>query len=143
VLAAVTASSTSSRCLTGSCRSSPGTVSPRSCNRCTQRRTHRGDHSDNWSRRLGTERADQAWRCHDLHRAGTAVILGFDWPVVPFDPWPISTAAQLRRPWNRPDPRRVARGYRADPSVWAADPMSVRAEELATLPIELSTVEAA
>ncbi|HET6876031.1 MAG TPA: amidohydrolase [Jatrophihabitans sp.] len=63
----------------------------------------RGDHSDNWSRRLGTERASRAWRCGDLLRSGARLSLGSDWPIAPFDPRPIMAAAQLRRPWDRPE----------------------------------------
>jgi hypothetical protein len=58
----------------------------------------RADHSDNWSRRLGDERADRAWRCRDLLDAGATLVLGSDWPIAPFDPRGILAAAQLRRP---------------------------------------------
>lgn len=100
------------------------------------------------------------------------MILGSDWPIAPFGPRPIMAAAQLRRPWNRPDRvpvapsqaltaeqalagytlgraqvvgaehlGRVGAGCRADLTVWAADPVRVRPEELATLPIELTVVD--
>ncbi|MFE3288330.1 amidohydrolase, partial [Streptomyces sp. NPDC059233] len=36
----------------------------------------RADHTDNWSRRLGEERASRAWRCRDLRDAGAVVVLG-------------------------------------------------------------------
>src|SRR5262249_5711237 len=36
------------------------------------------DHPDNWSARLGGERADRAWRCRDLRDAGVPVVLGSD-----------------------------------------------------------------
>lgn len=58
----------------------------------------RADHSDNWSQRLGAERADRAWRCADLRRAGVTLALGSDWPVAPYDPRAIMADAQLRRP---------------------------------------------
>ncbi|NKE61964.1 amidohydrolase family protein, partial [Lentzea sp. PSKA42] len=45
----------------------------------------KADHTDNWSVRLGTERAARAWRCRDLRDAGVPVVLGSDWPVAPFD----------------------------------------------------------
>src|SRR5262249_35449499 len=38
----------------------------------------RADHTDNWSARLGGERADRAWRCRDLRDAGVPVVLGSD-----------------------------------------------------------------
>jgi predicted amidohydrolase YtcJ len=63
----------------------------------------RADHSDNWSRRLGDERADQGWRCRDLLDAGACVTLGSDWPVAPFDPREIMSVAQTRRPLARPE----------------------------------------
>ena len=68
----------------------------------------RADHSDNWSRRLGTERANRAWRCRDILDAGATLVIGSDWPVAPFDPRGILAAAQLRRPADRPDLAPVA-----------------------------------
>ena len=61
------------------------------------------DHSDNWSRRLGAERADRAWRCADVLAGGGVLTLGSDWPIAPFDPRTVLAAAQLRRPPARPD----------------------------------------
>jgi predicted amidohydrolase YtcJ len=63
----------------------------------------RADQSDNWSRRLGPERANLAWRTKDLRDAGAVVALGSDWPIAPFDPRSIIAAAQTRRPAGRPD----------------------------------------
>jgi predicted amidohydrolase YtcJ len=63
----------------------------------------RADHTDNWSARLGQERADRAWRCRDLRDAGVPVVLGSDWPVAPFDPRRVLADAQLRRPAGEPD----------------------------------------
>lgn len=57
----------------------------------------RADQSDNWSTRLGPERANNAWRCADLRSAGTTLALGSDWPIAPFEPLPILADAQLRR----------------------------------------------
>lgn len=54
------------------------------------------DHTDNWSRRLGPDRARRAWRCADLLRAGTPLVLGSDWPIAHYDPREILAAAQLR-----------------------------------------------
>jgi predicted amidohydrolase YtcJ len=58
----------------------------------------RADHSDNWSQRLGDERADRAWRCRDLVDAGATLVLGSDWPIAPYDPRLTLAAAQHRRP---------------------------------------------
>ena len=63
----------------------------------------RADHTDNWSTRLGADRADRAWRCRDLHDAGVPLVLGSDWPVAPFDPRRVLADAQLRRPAGEPD----------------------------------------
>ncbi|MEU6294012.1 amidohydrolase [Streptomyces erythrochromogenes] len=58
----------------------------------------RADHTDNWSRRLGEERAARAWRCRDLWDAGATVVLGSDWPIAPFPPLGVMAGARHRRP---------------------------------------------
>ncbi|MEB8339738.1 amidohydrolase [Streptomyces endophyticus] len=58
----------------------------------------RADHSDNWSRRLGEERAGRAWRCRDLWDAGASVVLGSDWPIAPYPPLEVLAGARHRRP---------------------------------------------
>jgi predicted amidohydrolase YtcJ len=58
----------------------------------------KADGSDNWSRRLGEERAALAFRTSDLVRAGVPLALGSDWPVAPSDAPGILADAQLRRP---------------------------------------------
>ncbi|EWS94743.1 hypothetical protein SSIG_05414 [Streptomyces filamentosus NRRL 11379] len=58
----------------------------------------RADHTDNWSRRLGEERASRAWRCRDLWDAGARVVLGSDWPIAPFPPLGVMAGARHRRP---------------------------------------------
>ena len=70
----------------------------------------RADHSDNWSTRLGTERANQAWRCRDLRDAGVILGLGSDWPIAPFAPLPIMADAQLRRRSGSPDQEPIVPG---------------------------------
>ena len=70
----------------------------------------RADHSDNWSTRLGTERANNAWRCADLRAAGTTLGLGSDWPIAPFEPLPILADAQLRRRSGHRDEQPVVPG---------------------------------
>ncbi|MFG2884102.1 amidohydrolase [Streptomyces sp. NPDC048297] len=58
----------------------------------------RADHTDNWSRRLGEERAGRAFRCRDLWEAGARVVLGSDWPIAPFPPLQVMAGARHRRP---------------------------------------------
>ncbi|MFF9843130.1 amidohydrolase [Streptomyces sp. NPDC013740] len=58
----------------------------------------RADHTDNWSRRLGEERASRAWRCRDLWDSGATVVLGSDWPIAPFPPLGVMAGARHRRP---------------------------------------------
>ncbi|RFU86081.1 amidohydrolase [Streptomyces triticagri] len=58
----------------------------------------RADHTDNWSRRLGEERAARAWRCRDLWDAGADVVLGSDWPIAPYPPLTVMAGARHRRP---------------------------------------------
>ncbi|MFC8585635.1 amidohydrolase [Streptomyces sp. NPDC057217] len=58
----------------------------------------RADHTDNWSRRLGEERASRAWRCRDLVDSGATVVLGSDWPIAPFPPLGVMAGARHRRP---------------------------------------------
>ncbi|MDQ0827616.1 putative amidohydrolase YtcJ [Arthrobacter sp. B2I5] len=62
----------------------------------------RADQTDNWSTRLGKERADRGWRSADLRSAGVTLALGSDWPVAPFEPLPILADAQLRRRSGHP-----------------------------------------
>ncbi|NBE53267.1 amidohydrolase [Streptomyces boluensis] len=58
----------------------------------------RADHTDNWSRRLGEERAGRAWRCRDLWDSGATVVLGSDWPIAPYPPLAVMAGARHRRP---------------------------------------------
>ena len=125
----------------------------------------RADGTDNWSRRLGPERAAQGWRCADIVRTGGVVILGSDWPVAPFDPRLTLVAATLRRspvdleaPAVQPlqamtvvealaactiAPAWVAKssggqvrpGADADFTVFQADPLTVALADLGSLPV--------
>ena len=131
----------------------------------------RADHSDNWSRRLGPERAGRAWRCRDILDAGAVLTLGSDWPIAPFDPRVVMAAARLRRPASRPDLApvgpsqaltgeqalhgytaapavtagtrggRVAPGYLADLTAFGADPCRTTAEELPGVAVLLTVVD--
>ena len=62
-----------------------------------------GDGSDEWTRRLGTERAARAFRTRDLLDAGAQVALGSDWPVASVDPRVGMAWARLRRTPGVPD----------------------------------------
>ncbi len=131
----------------------------------------RADHSDNWSRRLGPERAGRAWRCRDILDAGAVLALGSDWPIAPYDPRGVMAAARLRRPASRPDLApvgpgqaltgvqalygytaapavtagtrggRVAPGYLADLTAFGADPCRTPAEELPGVAVLLTVVD--
>lgn len=131
----------------------------------------RADHSDEWSRRLGGERADRAWSCKDIHTAGATLVLGSDWPIAHFDPRHVLASARLRRlPGTDTAPiaptqaitgiaalegmtrnaaivageqtqaGRIARGYRADLTSFAVDPVNAPADEVAEAPITLTMV---
>jgi predicted amidohydrolase YtcJ len=63
----------------------------------------RADHTDNWSRRLGDERAHHAWRTRDLVEAGVVVALGSDWPIAGFDARAGLAEARVRRPAGHPE----------------------------------------
>ena len=63
----------------------------------------KADHSDNWSQRLGPERAGRAFRTRDLREAGARLALGSDWPVAPHDPRAVMADARLRRTAGNPD----------------------------------------
>jgi predicted amidohydrolase YtcJ len=63
----------------------------------------RADQTDNWSHRLGPERAGRAWRTRDLRAAGARLALGSDWPIAPYDPRGVLADAQLRRPHGHPE----------------------------------------
>jgi predicted amidohydrolase YtcJ len=133
----------------------------------------RADHSDNWSTRLGHERADRAWRCRDLVDAGAVLTLGSDWPIAPFDPCGVMAEAQLRRPADLPDRApvapgqaltarqalhgyttapalaasaehhsgRIAPGYRANLTAFAASPLRTPAADLPGIPVTLTVVD--
>ena len=75
----------------------------RACSRRTAPTIPAPTTRDNWSTRLGTERANDAWRCADLRAAGTTLGLGSDWPIAPFEPLPILADAQLRRRSGQPE----------------------------------------
>jgi predicted amidohydrolase YtcJ len=63
----------------------------------------RADHGDEWSKRVGKERADRAWRCRDLRDAGATLVLGSDWPIAHYDPRQVLATARLRRLPGQPE----------------------------------------
>jgi len=63
------------------------------------------DRADNWSRRLGADRCDRAFRTRDLLDSGAHVALGSDWPVARFDPREGLAATRLRRRPGAPERR--------------------------------------
>ncbi len=62
-----------------------------------------GDRSDEWTRRLGPERAARGWRAADAAAAGALLPLGSDWPVAQADPRLQLGYARLRRLPGRPE----------------------------------------
>ncbi|MHC6175909.1 amidohydrolase [Glutamicibacter sp. X7] len=58
----------------------------------------KADGSDDWSTRLGRDRAARAWCTRDVLDAGAILALGSDFPVAPYPVLPIMADAQLRRP---------------------------------------------
>jgi predicted amidohydrolase YtcJ len=62
-----------------------------------------GDQSDLWSRMLGPERCERAFRTRDLADSGAIVALGSDWPVARFDPRRGMGWARLRREPGEPE----------------------------------------
>ena len=58
----------------------------------------RADHADEWSRRLGEDRANRAWACRDVREAGGVLVLGSDWPIAHYDARAVLSFARSRRP---------------------------------------------
>ncbi|MFI8290780.1 amidohydrolase [Streptomyces sp. NPDC085614] len=123
----------------------------------------RADRSDEWSRRLGAERAARAWRCRDLRDAGAYLALGSDWPIAHHDARQVLAIA--RAPRGAASERtgltglmalegmtthaafaageeavagRIAPGLRADLTAFAGDPVEAPADETARLPVRLT-----
>ncbi|MFE2522766.1 amidohydrolase [Streptomyces sp. NPDC059382] len=123
----------------------------------------RADHSDEWSKRLGDDRAARAWRCRDLRDAGAVLALGSDWPIAHHDARQVLATA--RRPLGAASAGaaltglmalegmtshaalaageektagRVAAGFRADLTAFALDPVDAAPDEVAAAPIRLT-----
>jgi predicted amidohydrolase YtcJ len=63
----------------------------------------KADGSDDWSHRLGPERAARAWRVRDYWEAGAALALGSDWPIAQNDARIGLAWSMLRRRPGDPD----------------------------------------
>ncbi|MET9078781.1 amidohydrolase [Streptomyces sp. NPDC004232] len=123
----------------------------------------RDDGTDEWSRRLGGERAGRAWRLRDLREAGATLALGSDWPIAHHDVRAVLATA--RRPKGAAAHRpgltplqalegctshaaaaagesdvagRIAPGCRADLTALAVDPVRAPGDELAAAPVALT-----
>ncbi|WP_405853239.1 amidohydrolase [Streptomyces sp. NBC_00090] len=123
----------------------------------------RADHTDEWSKRLGEERAARAWRCRDLREAGAHLALGSDWPIAHHDARQVLATA--RAPRGAASARhgltglmalegmtthaalaageeavagRIAPGYRADLTAFTVDPVEAPADEVEQAPIRLT-----
>ncbi|MFF3403621.1 amidohydrolase [Streptomyces sp. NPDC002659] len=121
------------------------------------------DHSDEWSLRLGEERASRAWRLRDLRDAGAVVALGSDWPIAHYDARTVLATA--RAPRGAASARAgltgtqalegctthaalaageatiagcIAEGFRADLTALGLDPVQAPADEIAQAPVPLT-----
>lgn len=123
----------------------------------------RADRSDEWSKRLGEERAGRAWRCRDLRDAGAYLALGSDWPIAHYDARQILATAQAPRgaasarhgltglmalegltthaavaAGEEAFAGRIAPGYRADLTAFTVDPVTAPADETEQAPVRLT-----
>ncbi|OIJ68117.1 amidohydrolase [Streptomyces mangrovisoli] len=123
----------------------------------------RADGTDEWSRRLGADRAGRAWRLRDLRDAGATVALGSDWPIAHHDVRQVLATAQgprgaasaragltglealegctthaARAAGEQDVAGRIAPGFRADLTALGVDPVTAPADELAEAPVRLT-----
>lgn len=123
----------------------------------------RADHTDEWSKRLGDERAARAWRCRDLRDAGAVLALGSDWPIAHYDARQVLATARAPRgaagagrsltglmslegctthaavaAGEQAVSGRVAPGLRADLTAFGLDPVEAPADEVAEAPVRLT-----
>lgn len=64
---------------------------------------NQADQTDPWSRALGPERSNRAFRTRDIWDSGALVCLGSDWPVARFDPRLGMGWCRLRREPGHPE----------------------------------------
>ncbi|MCX5378666.1 amidohydrolase [Streptomyces sp. NBC_00091] len=123
----------------------------------------RADHTDEWSKRLGDERAGRAWRCRDLRDAGAVLALGSDWPIAHHDARQVLATALRPRgaasggrfltglmalegmtshaalaAGEHAVAGRIAPGCRADLTAFTLDPVTAAPDELAQAPVRLT-----
>ncbi|MEV8305846.1 amidohydrolase [Streptomyces flavidovirens] len=123
----------------------------------------RADHTDEWSKRLGDERAARAWRCRDLRDAGAVLALGSDWPIAHYDARQVLATARAPRgaaeagrsltglmslegctthaavaAGEQEVSGRIAPGLRADLTAFGLDPVEAPADEVAEAPVRLT-----
>ncbi|MGW0311932.1 amidohydrolase [Streptomyces flavidovirens] len=123
----------------------------------------RADHTDEWSKRLGDERAARAWRCRDLRDAGAVLALGSDWPIAHYDARQVLATARAPRgaaeagrsltglmslegctthaavaAGEQDVSGRIAPGLRADLTAFGLDPVEAPADEVAEAPVRLT-----
>ncbi|MBT2528587.1 amidohydrolase [Streptomyces sp. ISL-99] len=123
----------------------------------------RADHTDEWSKRLGDERATRAWRCRDLRDAGAVLALGSDWPIAHYDARQVLATARVPRgaaeagrsltglmslegctthaavaAGEQDVSGRIAPGLRADLTAFGLDPVEAPADEVAEAPVRLT-----
>lgn len=126
----------------------------------------KGDHSDEWSKRLGDARAARAWRTRDLRDAGAVLALGSDWPIAHYDARKVLAMAQVPEGAAGPaqgltglealegvtshaaiaagqaaEGGRIAVGLRADLTVLGLDPVTAPADEVAKAPVVLTVTD--
>ncbi|MBT2482877.1 amidohydrolase [Streptomyces sp. ISL-94] len=123
----------------------------------------RADHTDEWSKRLGGDRAARAWRCRDLRDAGAVLALGSDWPIADYDARQVLVTARSPLGAASAGPAltglmalegltshaalaageervagRIAPGCRADLTAFGLDPVTAPPDELAEAPVRLT-----
>ncbi|MFI1867804.1 amidohydrolase [Streptomyces jumonjinensis] len=122
----------------------------------------RADHTDEWSRRLGDERAARAWRCRAVRDAGAVLALGSDWPIAGFDARRVLATARTPRGASAGPgltglmalegltshaalaageeriAGRIAPGFRADLTALGTDPVAAPADEVVHAPVRLT-----
>ncbi|MFG2980241.1 amidohydrolase [Streptomyces sp. NPDC048258] len=123
----------------------------------------RADHTDEWSKRLGEDRAGRAWRCRDLRDAGAVLALGSDWPIAHYDARQVLVTARSPLGAAAAGPAltglmalegmtshaalaageqrvagRIAPGCRADLTAFVLDPVTAPPDELAEAPVRLT-----
>ncbi|MCD7437468.1 amidohydrolase [Streptomyces lincolnensis] len=123
----------------------------------------RADGTDEWSRRLGADRAGRAWRVRDLRDAGATVALGSDWPIASYDVRAVLATARAPRGAASGRPGltglealegctthaaraagetatagRITPGHRADLTALALDPVHASPDELTRSPVRLT-----